>query len=119
MKANGTQHHFLWFTWEDNGHAFIIDGYKLYRTEVTSNYEWVWDDPGTSLVPFIERTTTVSYQDPQMEAIKMNWGWNNSFDNVWYAPAGTWEVYDIESPGDTTFLHFDYSRKYINHFSIL
>lgn len=119
MRANGTQHHFLWFTWEDDGHTFLIDGYKVYRREVTGYYEWVWDEPYSSPVPFIENTIIVTYDDPQMLYVKMNWGWNGAFNDVWFTPAGTWEVYDIPSPSDTTFYHFDYGRKFIHNYSIL
>lgn len=119
VRADGTQHHFLFYTWYSNGHSFIIDGYKTCRKKITGYYEWVWDGTYSGVLPDYGITSLVTYENPYITAVKMNWGWDNSFDTIWYTPAGSWETYSVSAQSDTTYYHFDYNRMMIHNYSVL
>ena len=75
-----------------NGHTYIIDGYKLFRTKYTYYYERIYGDP-----PRYEHKQEVVFSSPYIGAIKMNWGWWTQWEspytnNGWYALTGDWIV---------------------------
>lgn len=99
----------------DNGHAFIIDGYKRSRTKTTYRYVWVYDyviAPGSPgplpLLPEVEDEIIIEYSSPYITHIKMNWGWgNHSANNTWYISTGNWNAGGYS---------FNYMRKMIYNF---
>lgn len=72
-----------------DGHSFIIDGFKSYKTKYTYTYEWVYDS------------------SPYIEQVKMNWGWANQLHNneAWYTPVENWSVTSDQHGGQMTFSH--------------
>ena len=97
------------------GHAFIIDGYKRYRTITTEYHYWMSSsgEPGTD--PLHEPYEVIHYSSPSIEYFKMNWGWweqwQLGYDDGWYAPTGDWYT---QSTGD----HNNYYRKMIYGFNV-
>lgn len=79
------------------GHAYIIDGYMRTRTATLEYYTRLVGYP-----PILEeKTDTVSYSSPHINAIKMNWGWWTQWrygdNDGWYALTGDWYVSIPES----------------------
>lgn len=77
----------------DDGHAFIIDGYKRCKIVTTNLYEWVYTnfDPHQISIAKPRLTETVD-GSPYVKHISMNWGdAGNEFNyNNWYLPNGDW-----------------------------
>lgn len=80
-------------------HCFLIDGYKVTRTKYTHHYHWV---PGAP-IPINKGGddhadyTTISYSDPIITSIKMNWGWRSQWyippaNDGWYSLTAGWVV---------------------------
>jgi len=77
---------------EESGHEFLIDGYIRYRERIVSHYRWIYDPP--MLIPEDDMEVIV-YSSPEIELIKMNWGWNNSDDDdASFAITGSWSLDD-------------------------
>ena len=79
------------------GHAFIIDGYKRFRTEYTYMYEWVYDSPTEEMIEIKKPIYELEYSSPYIDQVQMNWGWNANLDNssnndIWYNPTDNWIV---------------------------
>lgn len=71
------------------GHAFLIDGYKRYRTKTTCIYEWVLDAP---IIGKGQIKTEVSYSSPHISYYCMNWGqYSTAYNNVWCSLDGIWQ----------------------------
>lgn len=86
-----------------NGHSFIIDGYRRYRTKTTYYYERVYGNP-----PIYEYKSEVIYSTPHISDIKMNWGWidqwTSGINDGWFALTGDWYVDSDDTPGvDTSY----------------
>lgn len=75
------------------GHAFLIDGYKRYRTKTTYYYEWSTDDPTIIRQhPFVPRKTEVEYSSPHVSYYCMNWGqYDTTANAVWCSLDGIWQ----------------------------
>lgn len=74
-----------------NGHTYLIDGYKKFKTKTTYYYERSIGDP-----PHIEYNQEIFYSTPHISKIKMNWGWWSQWENGandgWYSLTGDWIV---------------------------
>ena len=79
-------------TANDEGHFFVIDGYKAYHVGHGIRYIWVSTDPSpdpqTIIDPIIDVYTY--FEDPFVREFSMNWGWGPSYDNGWYTTTGSW-----------------------------
>ena len=107
----------------NEGHVFLIDGYKRTRTKYEFCYFKVYDpiiegaDPITPIIlpgiPITEQADyiRVEYSEPIISYINMNWGWGYSYlsNNTWLVPTGNW----IATNGD----NFLYNRKVIYGFT--
>ena len=77
------------------GHDFVIDGYKITRIHTTTYHYYRTTDG--ACVPGFTDYYTHSYSDPEITAIKMNWGWWNQWspycvNDGWFALTGGWTV---------------------------
>lgn len=95
------------------GHAFLIDGYKRFRTKTTYYYEWSTEDPTIiRQYPLIPRKTEVEYSSPHISFYLMNWGqWDTAANYIWCSLDGVWQYLD-KPP-------YIYERKMIYNFSSL
>lgn len=116
VRAYGTRTYVLGlFPKYSDGHSFIIDGYRRYRKKITYQYEWEWDEwNGTGPIPYGGNYTTVSYGSPYITDYKMNWGWSNTDDDLYFAPSGNWGI----TFSDGTYCNFVYQRHMIHSFAI-
>ena len=93
-----------------NIHCFVIDGYRKTYNIITNHYYWVPDDTPYPNKPEIyehEDYYTYSYTNPEITAIKINWGWRSQWgsspvNDGWYSLTSDWTV----TNGDT----FTYNR---------
>ena len=77
----------------DEGHAFVIDGYQDYKITYNDVYEWVWDepqDPYGNQVKVPIRTVSRPSNNVKCLFVCMNWGWSGTSNNEsgaprWYA----------------------------------
>lgn len=76
--------------WEDAGHAFIIDGYKSNVTKYYCDYQWMKYLGNGEYEPESRYLHEVTYSSPKLQEIYMNWGWGGSYDDIAFAPSGTW-----------------------------
>lgn len=78
------------------GHTFIADRYKRTRERVKSIYRWVYDFvPPNTLIECVEDSITMTYRNPEITMIGMNWGWNPKYvsnEKGWFALTGDWCV---------------------------
>ncbi|MBR4736019.1 MAG: C10 family peptidase [Bacteroidales bacterium] len=79
------------------GHAFLIDGYKRFRTKTTYYYEWSTEDPTIIRQhPFVPRKTEVEYSSPHISFYCMNWGQPDTSQNyVWCSLDGVWQYKNL------------------------
>lgn len=81
-------------------HCFVIDGYKKTHLLYTHCHEFIPADPEMIILPGsgYESYYTYSYSEPEITAIKINWGWPsqwrsvNPLNNGWYTLTANWEV---------------------------
>lgn len=93
------------------GHAFIIDRYKKIVTTTRTVYAWVRDpspegvedvwmkdfvDQAGNIVRYAYTKEVVATAERPL-AVSMNWGWNGSYDEVFYSAMGAW------SPGNSNY----------------
>jgi len=108
IGAFGTVNHFLGIPYYSDGHVFIIDGYKKYKTKTTKVYRWIWDDANQGVMhPEVDDEVVVTYSSPYMRYFKMNWGGATSANNTWYTLTGNWHVNEYD---------FDYEREMLWNF---
>lgn len=76
-----------------DGHCFIIDGYRTYRTKYTYTYEWVYG-PSSVPLPSQPPKVEIEYSSPYVDDIKINWGYANLYsnNNHWYSPTEDWMI---------------------------
>ena len=73
------------------GHAFIIDQYMRTRTVIANYYNWVYFSwPPNTPMPAIPEYVEYTYSSPVISKIRMNWGWGDEFNNVWFSLTGDW-----------------------------
>lgn len=79
-------------TADNEGHAFVVDGYKAYHVGHGLRYIWVSTDPSPDPQVVINPVIEVYsyYEDPYVREFSMNWGWGQSYDNGWYTTTGSW-----------------------------
>lgn len=78
---------------DDEGHAFVIDGYRDYRIVYNDVYEWVWDVPQDPDGPQIKVPIITQVKPSNITTclfVCMNWGWSGTSNNEsdsprWYA----------------------------------
>ncbi|MFW5752044.1 MAG: C10 family peptidase [bacterium] len=90
-----------WATRYINGHAWIVDGYEKQRRRYTYHYIWKssgdYDNPQTrplkavTLQERLPRTKT-STSISSTTYLRMNWGYNGSYDNKKYTLTGDWRT---------------------------
>ena len=101
---------------EKNGHSFIIDGFLRTRIHtITLHYYRTYDG---LIMPEYPDYTTHSYSDPEITAIKMNWGWWRQWASVpvndgWFTLTGGWTVL-VDDANYT----YQYDRNIIHNFSL-
>ena len=81
---------------DDEGHAFVIDGYQDYKITYNDVYEWVWDepqDPYGEQVKVPLKTVVRQSNDIKCLFVCMNWGWSGTSNNE----SGTPKWYAIEA----------------------
>lgn len=117
-RANATkrEHRFIikWYTDYKDGHAWIIDGYEKQRKQYTYHYTWVnsedSDNPqllplkSSQLRPALPKTKT-STSISSTTYLRMNWGYNGSYDNNKYTLSGDWRT--------SSATNFQYKREII------
>ena len=88
-----------------DGHSFIIDGFKSFKTKYTYTYEWVYDTYPDNPVEYVRPRTEITYSSPYIEQVKMNWGWANGLSNndTWYTPVENWTVTSDQYGGQMIF----------------
>lgn len=86
------------------GHSFIIDGYKRRALRTTYIYRWVSnftplpnpDGSFSPTIPDIEPTPADSivhtYSAISLTQIRMNWGWGESPNDIWFTPTDDWII---------------------------
>lgn len=100
------------------GHDFLIDGYKRTRTHYITEHYFRYPD-GTS-DPDKPDYATHSYSNPEITAIKMNWGWKNQWDSTnpcndgWFTLTGGWIVTLNNNPEA-----FQYNKAMVYGFSVM
>lgn len=105
-------------------HSFLIDGYKRTRVKTTTHFVFVPNDPDNYDPSSHPSYDVITYSNPIITSIKMNWGWwtqwfTNAYNpdylnDGWYTLTGDWIV-DV----DEDELNYHYYRKMINNFSII
>lgn len=78
-------------------HCFVIDGYKRTRKKYISVKYWVLDVPPPPGYIMPEDEVSVTYTNPEITSIKINWGWSSQWSDYhvndgWYALTGGWTV---------------------------
>lgn len=91
------------------GHTFIIDAWKQTRYRYYYNYEWIYDDPANNEIWIVPTEVLYDYSSPINKFFGMNWGWDEDYDDMWFAPLGTW------SPSDDA---YDGNRHFYYNFSL-
>lgn len=121
VRANGDRTNLflgILYKYED-GHSWIIDGYKTVKVSTERTFEWVSDDldsyerdPDGNIIggSGIFKTDVISTTS---EYFRMNWGWGGAFNNDFYLLGGDWLVPGDE--GDPS--NFIYSRSMIIDFA--
>ena len=74
-------------------HVFLIDSYKRHRTEYTSTYQWVYDNPEPGvLYPPRPNQIQITYGAPYVSYYQFNWGYGEVPENdTWCAINGYWQ----------------------------
>lgn len=73
----------------DNGHAFIIDGYKRTVKKYIYDYEWVYDNPDPTADQPGDMKREIEFSSPTIE-YTMNWGHGGNNDMTFFSPSGDW-----------------------------
>lgn len=120
LRADGTRKTFLGIPYYENGHAFIVDGFREIRYKYTDLYVWAYtpdyaDSLGYREYDFDNSYTQVSYSSPIVNQIKINWGFGAvpSY-NYWFTMTGNWHVTETDPDCD-----FDYRRHMVYNFSVM
>lgn len=97
-------------------HCFVIDGYLRTRVKYTHDFHFVLDEPPGGFYVMPEDYTTYTYSEPEITAIKINWGWRNQWatkpvNDGWYSLTDNWVV---NNNGE---FDYNYHRKMIHGFS--
>ena len=82
----------LYYTYED-GHAFLVDGYRSYYTKYTKTYQWV-EPLSPDEQSIIEDMVVIEYSSPSIQNIRMNWGWATYHDSLLFSIMGNWNISD-------------------------
>ena len=102
----------------EDGHSWIIDGYRAVKSSTERTFEWVSDDsdsyekdPDGNIIggSGIFKTNTVS---STANYFRMNWGWGGTYDEGFYLIGGDWIIHGDE--GDS---NFKYKRHMIIDFA--
>ena len=81
-RADGTRTVIAGYPFFNNGHCFIIDGYKGSQSMKTYTYAWVYDNPDpTADQPAELETIEIHYGTPNITHFYMNWGFADSEDD--------------------------------------
>ena len=72
----------------------MIDAYVRYVNRIEDYYIWVVDGNSGSPIPSPVMEMFYHYSSPYIQLIKMNWGWGGLYNNLSFAPSGTWAVSD-------------------------
>lgn len=118
VNASGIVYTFLGIpTGYDDGHFFIIDGYDYVRYKTTNVYYYTIRDHGEEIITEQSRYI-VTYSDPEILRIRMNWGWNahdyctgEFINDVSFALSGNWNPRVYNSDGSPSLDNFIYQRK--------
>lgn len=96
----------------NNGHCFIIDGYRRSQQQTIYTYVWEWlnYDPEEEY-PKIPNQYTITYSSPFLSHYYMNWGWGGDHNDTPFAKSGDWVV-EIDSVP----YNFVYERAMIYNF---
>lgn len=81
------------------GHCFVIDGFRSMKYKYKHEHYWVPDHGSGSSNYHPAPYYTYSYSNPEISAIKVNWGWSsqwseNPVNDGWYLLSGGWFVYN-------------------------
>ncbi|OJU51256.1 MAG: hypothetical protein BGN96_08085 [Bacteroidales bacterium 45-6] len=119
LSAKSTVHHVKFlgmtlYTWYEDGHAWVADGYERQQTKYTYYYEWLPADGANSPlkarpVDLMEQTYKTEESISTTNLLIMNWGWDGSADNGRYTLTGDWNA--------TSTYNFVYNRKMIINFA--
>lgn len=105
------------------GHAWIMDGWKTVTTCYTYYYGWLpTPQSGSTITPgpmqpvpnpgdlpiYTETRTELSVT--QTKTVLMNWGWDNSYNNIYCSLEGAWSPYSSVS--------FQYLKKMLHGFRV-
>lgn len=105
-------------------HCFVIDGYKITQIKRTHHHYWDPNEPDPNVrgihPPWEGDYYTYSYTDPEITAIKINWGWasqwgNSHLNDGWYTLTDDWCIYDSNN---TVIGSYNYNRSMIYGFSL-
>ncbi len=109
VEAFSNRDNFLFWSWVNNGHAWIIDGYEDSRMYYKFYYQWfAKDDP----LPEVDLTDTEHIRTEEEIVVTnyllMNWGWNGVYDDGRYIYNGDWQPENK---------NYQYERKILCNFS--
>lgn len=99
-------------------HCFVIDGYCRTRIKYTHDFHFVLDEPPGGLYVMPEDYTTYTYSEPEITAIRINWGWRSQWyqqtpvNDGWYSLTGNWVV------NNNGTYDYNHHRKMIYGFSV-
>lgn len=81
-----------------SGHTFLVDGFDYSRNKTTYLYTWHYvTEPDPQIVipdppaPYTEEV----YSFNSLVFVRMNWGWDGSYNSMEFTPGGAWGMYDI------------------------
>ncbi|MBQ9185187.1 MAG: C10 family peptidase [Bacteroidales bacterium] len=74
----------------EDGHAFIVDGYRSTKKNYYCDYQWMKYLGNGEYEPEERYLHEVTHSTPTLEEIYMNWGWGGSYDDVAFSPSGVW-----------------------------
>ena len=80
-------------------HAFLIDSWKRVKHKWTNVYEYVCDDPMIDELLNLPAVTIITYSDPIASYFGMNWGYEGTYDSLWFSPLGVWNPGDVSYSG--------------------
>lgn len=89
-------------------HAFLIDAWKQDKYQYVYTYEYVFDDPEAYETYLVPCEVVITYSSPVGRYFAMNWGWEGSCDNIWFAPLGIWNPDGISFDGNR-YLYYNFN----------
>lgn len=102
---------------QPHGYSCIIDAYKRNCTEFTRVYKWEYYDQTIPHLIAPEDSVAVTYENPYIAFVQMNWGHGyGSGNGIWFAATGGWHYEGTDGNGQPYERDYDYERKMTYNF---